>query len=129
MNGMNQINSQNAERVLLKLIRSVQQRDVNNHVTGNAVRFGEETQPDPCVLIVVAGIITSGRRVGVDEELLRVADGRPEAFDQLLVFAVEHSLQTFLGNITRPGSINGIADGLVISRDGLCDGSGGRPDF
>ena len=73
----------------------------------------------PSVTLVGAVIVASSDRIGKGEESSGVAARGAEALNVETVFMIEHALKAFAGDITLAMTVDCVAYGHIVRRDGF----------
>ena len=125
--GVDEVDPDDAEGVLLAARVLVPQPQVQEHLAGRAERRLLKAQADPGMPLALA-VVRGGRdRVGEGEEAgLRPALGG-QTIDQQLVLVLQHLLQALARDVTLGMAVDGVADPHVVGRHALGDGARGTP--
>ena len=94
---------------------------MQKNLIGLTLGLGLKAYAEPAVLLVVSLIISSGDGIGENEETGVGTAVFVEPIEKNLIFAIEHRQEALFRDVARAGAVNIIADGLIVSRDGLCD--------
>ena len=123
--GVDEVDPDDAEGVLLTARILVPQPQVQEHLAGRAERRLLEAQADPGVALPLAVVRGGGDRVGEGEEagLGPALGGEP--IDQQLVLVLQHLLQPFARDVALGVPVDGVADPHVVGRHALGDGPRG----
>src|SRR5215469_6035865 len=101
---------------------------MQQNVVGLAPRFPLKAQTDPTVSFVCSGVVTCGNGVNKTEKAGLRSASFVQLVEQLSPFAVQHAIEALSGYVARAGTVEIIADLLVIGRDGFCHSAGGSSD-
>lgn len=117
--GIQQIHSDDAERLLLKAVFFVQQSDMKDYLVVSISGVGLKFHTKPPMAFVRTLIIACRHCIGECEEGGAVFARGPQPFQVETVFVLEHALQAFARNVTLAPTVNGVTDGHVIGRHGF----------
>src|SRR5215472_4536766 len=121
---VNQVYAQDANGLLLEDARSIPHVDVENYLVRFSARLQLESQPHPAVRLICSSVVEGGDGIDKGKE----ASVRSAAFIELVKelgpLTIQHSFKAFSGNVTCTGTVQIVADFLVIRRDrfGNCPG-------
>ena len=125
---VDQVDADDAERLLLLLGLAVREPDVNGDVRRRSQRLGLKADAEPAVAVFLARVAARGHRVGEDEELGLVAALAVETLDQQVVLVIEHRLQPLPADVAIALAVDGVAEGHVVRRHRLGDRARGAAD-
>ncbi len=116
------IHSDDAERFLLVDVRFIQHPDVDNDLARLAPRMLLETDAEPAVRFIV--LLKTARRHGVGENKkgADAAELLVQAFDQQVVFVIEHGLEAGSAHVAIRRTVNRVAEGHVVGGHRFGDG-------
>ena len=125
---MDQVDAQDADRLLLQDRLAIEQADVQDDLRGLGAGAVLEPDAHPAVPVVLARVALGGDGVGEDEEPGVLAALGGEAFVHQVVFVAEHRLDALAADIAAGGAVDRVRDGHVVGRDALGDRAGRAPD-
>src|SRR5580765_2144843 len=127
--GIDEIYAENAHSGLLSQVAVIAQVDVENNVVGRGLRLRLKADANPAVTFVISGEVARRDSVDKRKEARRGPAAGAQLRKEIRPLALEHGLQARLRNVPRAGTIEIIADFLVVSRDRLSDSAGGCTDL
>ncbi len=113
--GVDEVDADDAESFLLGDIFAIPHTDMEEDLAGLGEGTGLETNPQPTVAIILAGVAAGGYGVGKNEKSGAVAAGLSEPFLEQGPLVLEHGDDPFFADIAFAGSVDGIAESHVIS--------------
>src|SRR5215469_8689764 len=125
---VDEVYTQCAKGFLLEKIRGILQVDMQQNVVVLASRLTLKAQTDPTVSFVRSGVVTCGNGVHKTEKAGLRSASFVQLVEQLSPFAIQHGIEALSGYIARAGTVEIIANLLVVGRDGFGNGSGGSSD-
>ena len=124
---MQQVDADDAERLLLQRRLAVEHPDVQDDLAGLVVRVRLELHTHPAVALVAAAIAAGHHGVGEREERRVVAALVAEPVQVELELVVEHRLEPAHRDVAVGLAVDRVADGHVVGRDRLGHRPGRAP--
>ena len=124
---VDQVDAEDAERLLLGHGGAVVQGDVDDRLGRLGLGLVLEADADPAAAVVVVLEAASGHGVGEGEEGGGGAAARAECLHEQVELAREHGLEPLAADIALGGAVESVADAHVVGGDGLGDGARGAP--
>ena len=123
--GIEQVDTEDAERLLLQRVGGVPHVDVQEDVVRRAARPDLEPQSHPSVALVGAIEVAGRDGVGEREEARLGAARGVEALQEERVLVVQHRDQALARHVAAGLAVDGVADRHVVGGDRLGDGARG----
>ena len=119
--GVDEVDPEDAERLLLLEVLPVPHADVHEDVVRGAARFGLEADAHPAVRLLATAVALGRDRVREDEELggRPALDGQP--FDDQHVLPFQHREQAGLAHVPLVVAVDRVAHDHVVGGDALGD--------
>ncbi len=125
---INQIHTDDAQRVLLLKALGIVQASVNDDLGGFGPGLVLESDPHPAMGVRRSEVAFGGHRIGKSKETGFGTAMFIKAFDQESELVIEHGGQAFPAHVALSIAIDGIAELHIVGGDGLGDAPGGPPD-
>ena len=126
--GVNEIDADDAEGLLLLVIFLIEHANVDEDLGGLGAGLGLEANAHPTVGFAGLEMAARGDGIGEYEEACGIAAPGFEAFEHELVLVLEHDLEALAADVAIAVAVDGVADDHVIGGDALGDGAGGATD-
>src|SRR6266481_6636929 len=122
---MDEIDAENTDGFLLEHVGRIEHIDVQQDVIGKAPGLRLKAQPDPSMRVIGSGEVARGDGIHKGKE----ASVRPASLlqlgEQLGPLVSQHRFQALLRYVTRTGTVEIVADLLVVSGNSFRHRAGG----
>jgi hypothetical protein len=125
---VHEVDAEDADRLLLRRRRRVEQVDVRQDLRRRRARLRLELDADPAAAVLADAVTPRRDRVGEREERRRRRARRTEPLDELVVLARQHRLEPLPADVALGRPVNRVAHGHVVGRQALRDGARGAAD-
>ena len=126
--GVNEVEADDAKSFHLVDVFFIQEADVKEDVTGGASGFGLHAEAHPAVAFGGILVAAGADGIAVGEEGGIIAALGSESFGEDLILVVEHGLHAFSRDVSTGFTVDGVAHGHVVGRNGFgygaCGGGG-----
>ncbi len=126
--GVNEIDPDDAERLLLLEVLLVQHPDVDEDLRGLRAGLGLEADAHPAMGLARMKLAVRGDGIGKDEEAGGLAALGVEPLAHQVVLVLEHGLEALAADVAVAMAVDGVADDHVVGGNALCDGPGSAAD-
>src|ERR1700677_1375863 len=126
---VDQVDTQDTDSLLLERVGRIIHVDMQHDVARGATGAQLESQADPAVRLVCSGIVAGGDGINIGKEASLRPSALVQLVDELGPFAVHHGFEAFFGNVTGAGTVQIVANFLVIRRDGFSNSPGGSSNY
>src|SRR5712691_2028905 len=114
MGAVDQVDADDAERLLLEGGGGVLEIDVDDHVRGRFAGLALKADAYPSAPVLGALVAPGGHGVGEGEEGGGLPPRGAEPLEELAELVLEHGLETLATDVSRGLAVDGVADGHVV---------------